>query len=85
MTEHFLKIDENNVEVTNEVLTVESDSYGQSKIDEELEFANKELDDANNLDEVVYKQNLIDQINSKISRLNLIQTELDRGKKNNGI
>lgn len=80
MMEKITKIAENNVEVfkevtvkdikdTDKIILEYSESYGQSKIDDQLTKVNQELIDANNLDEKQYKTDLISKTQSKINRI----------------
>lgn len=66
--------DINNVEIE---VWGDPESYGQERIDEEKKVAQEELTVAQNIDVVIYKQDLITEAQSKIDRLNLIQTEMD--------
>lgn len=78
--EKIIKIAENNIEVfkevtvkdikdTDKIILEYSESYGQSKIDDQLTKVNQELIDANNLDEKQYKTDLISKTQSKINRI----------------
>ncbi len=86
-----IKVAENNVEVTPSITVTDINnnpveiwnedskvSYGQSSIDGERILADKALVNANALDEEKYKQDLINEVQDKIERLNLIQTEMDK-------
>ncbi len=87
----IVKIGKNYVEVTpSKIMTdinnksvevwYENDAqtYGQYDIDRELINAQKDLTDAQALDGAIYKQEQIDEANAKITKLNLIQTELNK-------
>lgn len=89
MTEQITKISENNVELKiSKTLTDINDvdfevwddpiSYGQDRIDSETIEADTELADATSLDSAAYKQGLQDEAQVKISRLVLIQSEMDK-------
>ena len=89
MNEQIKKIVENNVEVRKshkqkDINDVEFDvweepqSYGQKRIDIELGKATEELTEANAFDGKLHKTELIDKAQAKITRLGLIQTEMDR-------
>ena len=89
MTKKIIKIAENNVEYT-ETITLtdkdgreflqwgETESYGQDIINDQLVAAQKALADANTLDEVAYKKDLITVAQAKIDKLGLIQARMDK-------
>ncbi len=88
MTDRIIKIAENNVEYTETKIIKDKDgvefevwkepeSYGESRLNEELTAANKALTAAKAFDAKVYKQKLINKARALIYKLNNIQVEMN--------
>jgi hypothetical protein len=98
--EHYKKTGPNEVTVYEEETVIDVNdndqiilkyktSYGQKKIDAEMSKAQQELYDAQNFDETLYKQNLIQKAETNVYKLTqalkLFETETVKDKDGNDI
>ncbi|HDK42893.1 MAG TPA: hypothetical protein ENG87_05920 [Candidatus Pacearchaeota archaeon] len=75
-TETIIDVNGNQVKIYNQKMVDDFRELGVSQ--EALNQTKQDLSDAQNLDEIEYKQNLINTAQNKIDRLNLIQTEMEK-------